>query len=611
MSVEKERRTAGGKRVSIQALVEVGAGQAGSAAFEAESVDVTTTGMHLRTAYLPEVGEPLLCRFEAGGREVVVQGEVVWRNEEACGGDFGVRFSEIDSESLQALREIAGEPSGAPPAPGGDDDQPGAAVQRGTRVRLHIEGLGSPMKARVRDATSAEVLVGSNLEFLKVGRPLDLENVDASASRGARIERVGIEVDQATRVPQLVVALRYLDAPPEARAAGDEAPEGAVCKRVDATQSTVGAEGTGAPESADDDDEVIDFKSGKATMVWNKIKQIGPVLADVGGKAKDVMRRAVDRARARSEAQGARDADAPRRTTSPPPAGGLRAWGRKIVRDEADASAPKGSKLAKLPKRAGLVGFVVLLVGLVAFALARRSSHAPAATAAAADNAAANAAPATPETAGGAAPSGAVVANLPLFGPTPMTTNDPAAQPAAQPAAAPTPPPGDVVAAAAPAAGESADADESDGAGKSGGGASDDADDKKGSSSKTGSKTGGKSFVHGKVRSPVAVGLKMSGPIKSIRGMPTATGFTVHIAGAQAKDSAASLAHHDSRIASAKLATKGNGADLTVQFKDGVPAYAVRANGSTLQVLIGRDGDKKSAKSDKHHGSKPKHRAKH
>ncbi|HQK20694.1 MAG TPA: hypothetical protein PLJ27_24750, partial [Polyangiaceae bacterium] len=73
MSQEIERR-AGGPRVPLHTLVEIGAGEGGSAAFEAESVNVTTAGMHLKTAYLPEVGEPLTCRFEGAGTEVVVQG---------------------------------------------------------------------------------------------------------------------------------------------------------------------------------------------------------------------------------------------------------------------------------------------------------------------------------------------------------------------------------------------------------------------------------------------------------------------------------------------------------------------------------------------------------
>jgi len=213
MSVDKDRRAAGGRRTAIKTIVEIGAGEGGAAAFEAESVDVNTSGMHLRTAYLPEIGEPLTCRFEVNGKEVIVQGEVAWRNEEACGGDVGGRFSEVDAESLAALRGVVGETTLDEQTEDDEPDAEPAKVQRGTRVRLHIDGLASPMKARVRDATTGELLVGSNLEFLKLGRPLELENIDADDKRGARIERVNIEVDPASRIPQLVVSLRYLDGP--------------------------------------------------------------------------------------------------------------------------------------------------------------------------------------------------------------------------------------------------------------------------------------------------------------------------------------------------------------------------------------------------------------
>src|SRR5207247_44972 len=85
-----------------------------------------------------------------------------------------------------------------------------AAVAKGARVRLHIEGLGSPMKARVREAAAREVEVGSNLEFLRVGRSLELEDVDhQGARREAFVDRVKVDVDPSTNVPQLVVSLRF------------------------------------------------------------------------------------------------------------------------------------------------------------------------------------------------------------------------------------------------------------------------------------------------------------------------------------------------------------------------------------------------------------------
>src|SRR4030095_16145558 len=96
----------------------------------------------LRTAYLPEEGAPLVCRFEDQGREIVVEGVVAWRKESRKGGDFGVKFTALDSRSVDSLRELVKRDIER------HDSHDEAA--RGSRVRLHIEGLGSPMKARVK-----------------------------------------------------------------------------------------------------------------------------------------------------------------------------------------------------------------------------------------------------------------------------------------------------------------------------------------------------------------------------------------------------------------------------------------------------------------------------
>ena len=88
----------------------------------------------------------------------------------------------------------------------------------GTKVRLHIDGLGSPMRARVKDAKSRELTVGSELGFLQVGKQLELEDAATGGKRPARIDRVEVEIDPSSKVPQLVVTLRYdddtSDAPP-------------------------------------------------------------------------------------------------------------------------------------------------------------------------------------------------------------------------------------------------------------------------------------------------------------------------------------------------------------------------------------------------------------
>ncbi len=608
MSVDKDRRAAGGRRTAIKTIVEIGAGEGGAAAFEAESVDVNTSGMHLRTAYLPEIGEPLTCRFEVNGKEVIVQGEVAWRNEEACGGDFGVRFSEVDAESLAALRGVVGETTLDEPTEDDEPDAEPAKVQRGTLVRLHIDGLASPMKARVRDATTGELLVGSNLEFLKLGRPLELENIDADDKRGARIERVNIEVDPASRIPQLVVSLRYLDGPADELEAPAPAAAPKSQKRPDSTR-VVAAEDREEAIDEDEDDEELARKAGRSEALWNRIKQVGPVVAQFGGKAKDVMSGAIGKARewkdARANTVESRS-PAPRRVTSPAPSGALRSGGRKgVVRDEAAADEPVAAKanlLAKVPKKPVAIGLAALVVLITVFAIAARKPSQASATAAApeASASAAEAEGALPELAAAtppAAPGGPVVANVPLFGPTPMSTNEAVAMPTASiaPAAAATPPPAaDKLAEAAAAAGEAAD----DGSGDDASEPSDDdaSEDKAASSAKASSKPAGpKTFARGKVRNPVVLSLRMTDNVRGLRGVSTATGFTVHVSGAQSKDPAAGLSKKDPRIASIKVSNKGDGADLTVQFKDGVPAYSVRSSGSNLTIALGR-GDKADAK---------------
>src|SRR6266487_4903389 len=103
MSVHQERRDARSMRVAFDSIVEIGNELDPGAAFEAESVDLSVSGMHLRTAYLPEIGQSLLCRFTGGVQEVSAEAEVVWRKEEPRGGEFGVRFTSLDGSSAEAL----------------------------------------------------------------------------------------------------------------------------------------------------------------------------------------------------------------------------------------------------------------------------------------------------------------------------------------------------------------------------------------------------------------------------------------------------------------------------------------------------------------------------
>ena len=205
MQDDNDRR-AGQERVPFEALVAVD-GDAKAGGYECEAMDVSQTGMHLRTAYLPEIGQELMLRFDAGTGEVAVKGLVVWREEQARGGEFGLEFSALDDQSLASLRELCGFSQEESRADVASPEK--QQTSRGSRVRLHIEGLGSPMRARVKDAEGSAVMVGSNLDFLRVGRELELENMDHGEKRAAFIDRVDVEIDPETKIPQLVVTLKY------------------------------------------------------------------------------------------------------------------------------------------------------------------------------------------------------------------------------------------------------------------------------------------------------------------------------------------------------------------------------------------------------------------
>lgn len=204
-----DRRAPGIRRVGLATLVEICGRAPGVPAFEAESIEVSGRGMHVRTKYLPEVSAPLVLRFDHNGREVVVEGSVAWRRETEGGGDFGIRFTALDSNSVSVLRQLSAQEQQSPEDVADLADEEAFVATPGAPVKLHLGGLAAPMKARVFEGTSRKVHVGSQLEFLKLGRSLELEELDGGQKRGAHIESVSVTLDPESQIPQLVVHLRY------------------------------------------------------------------------------------------------------------------------------------------------------------------------------------------------------------------------------------------------------------------------------------------------------------------------------------------------------------------------------------------------------------------
>ncbi|MEO5726858.1 MAG: PilZ domain-containing protein [Byssovorax sp.] len=635
----QERRAGGGHRVHFEALVAVGEMVGGG--FEAESIDVSPEGMRLRTAYLPAIGDKLVCRFDGMGAEVVAEGEVIWKNQEARGGEFGLRFLDLDPDTAEAVRAMCG-------SLGGNEEEEAPApeapqVPRGARVRLHIEGLGSPMKARVREAAAKELEVGSNLEFLKVGRSLELEDVDQGKRREATIAHVKVDIDPVTNVPQLVVSLRYDREPsaeagaiaPKTRSDRSDKSEKSASARISIAPPTRRASTTMASEkppearksrpslaelaadvtrahdaesSADDESESeSDAPPGvgaRAASAGRAVAgKIGPALAGAGARAKGALGGLLAAVqKKRLERAEVIKVDAPRRTTAPAPGGALKSEGRRLVRDDGEDESNDEAPTPAMrgPRRAAVGAALGLIMVLAIFGVSRAmTSHgATAASAANADGTSASALPspsgdpsalpappALPVAVAQNGAAGTPTANVPLFGATPLSTTE------AVPAPAPS---GAALAAAAP--GDGADDGEDDAAPAAAG------DGKSGPPLKE--------WGQGSVAHPVTLKLKMDGPIERINGAAGAMGFTISLPDRRSVSSTTDLARKDKRLSSVNVINTSHGAEVTLQFKDGVPPYLAKVKGDRLEIALGSEHGAKKVAKKKHTGDKSKAKTK-
>ncbi len=599
MTQASERRDVGARRVSVSTLVEVVGNVPGIPVFEAEAVDVSSRGMHLRTAYLPHEGDPLVCRFENAGREILVEGVVAWRREHGRGGEFGVQFTALDSKSVESLRELCGDIVVAPQNP--------EAGPIGTRVKLHIEGLGSPMKARVKEGSSARVQVGSSLEFLKLGRKLELEDLERGARREAQIDGVSVIVDPSTRVPQLVVALRFEGADDNTPSphASDVGPRPTGSRRLDLSAAQVTTDAGPPPlpgeRAADDGEDVADAEGdepemrGKVAVIaeraGERAKEAGAVLAQVSSSA---ARGAFGFLRSTAGRFGKRGAGSEpvRRTTSqrvPPPKPRLRS---QHPGGEAEAEPALGK--LKLSKKQLMVFGAVGVASIAGMAFAMRpSSSAPAATAAAPTEQTVAAELST------APASGVVTANVPLFGPTPLATTEPA-------------PLGAGPGAAAVEAAERADAEalapnrvpdlawaeegEERGSSRESKSERDKSErDSKSASERSGSRPEDVSpWGKGRMHEPTIHRLRLDNPGAALQGNSESTGFSVVVPSRKVMEAAGGIAKRDPRIARIRATNTPAGAQISIRFKGEVPAYRVRLRKDYVEFLISAPSEKNS-----------------
>jgi hypothetical protein len=598
----KDRRSPVGQRVHFEAMVAVG-GAAGG--FEAESVDLSQEGMRLRTAYLPGVGDQIVCRFDGLDGEVVALGEVLWTTEAARGGEFAVRFVDMDEETTTALRKLIDIDEPEPPPP---PEEP--KVSRGTRVKLHIEGLASPMKARVKDATQTELRVGSSLEFLKLGRHVDVEDVDNASRREGFVDGVRVEIDPGTSVPQLVVSLRF-----EAASAAASAPARDETMRSPVPEEATEAEAHDEPvpatkaatraappskkkaveavaKDADDVDPEADLglsgaklraaKDRAAQVGVAAASAVGPALSRMTSGARDLfasLRGGLEKRR--QDRAEAKKASAPRRVTAPPPSGALTSDGKRLVRQDSDEEEAPVSVAPKKSRRGlamGAAAGLVVVVGIFGVSRAMTSKTEAPAPVTAADVRAKQPGQDVPPI-----PGAPAMGDVPLFGPTPLSTTE---------TVVPTPPSADKAKAAA-AATEPSDDEEGD---------------EKGRKSELVREWG-----NGEVSNPKVLKVKMDGAVTGFSATEAENGFDVVVPGRKSLSTSTALVRKDKRIASLDVIPREDATEINVRFKGDAPAYLVKVRSDRIEIALGGEkkdgGTKKVAskkKSDKKKGDKKK-----
>lgn len=609
-TVNEERRAATVRRVQLETLVEICGKDPDLPAFEAESIEVSGRGMQVRTRFLPELNSPLVMRFEHDGKEVLVEGEVAWRQSDEEGGQFGVKFTALDSKSVSALKALCQHGGRAPaprdPEPDDDEDQDYLS-ERGAPVKLHIQGLGAPMKARVCRGTPRKIEVGSQLEFLKVGKGLELEDVGAGQRHAAHIDSVSVAIDPETQTPQLIVTLRYEGA--------DETPEPTVTRQNDAYDA----------EAYDDEDDELSedlFKGKVGTMASNAGRvmkdasvQVAQWSAGTVASVGKLLRSTAERS-SKTTASGA-----PRKTSRAPQTSNVRRQSRRpeTTRRETRHAHAASAELAPVWRRpkVWMFGGALTLSALGVRALLSDDPAAFSETSldessfvAAAPQVGVAPSPLPPDATAapaptlpvGVIPSGTrepvapgtfppraalnvqeqlqadphgVVAQVPLFGAKTMATTEPApANPSPMaaideyslskdqafddaPEAAPPVRRREALeqAAAAPAAASPASESSS-------------------------------VFQVGRMHLPVVHRLRLDAPGAELQGSKTSSGFSVLIPGRKVMETGTGIAKRDDRIVDVDVKNTPAGGKITFRFRKDIPGYKARLRNDYVEFFV-------------------------
>ncbi|MFO0629810.1 MAG: PilZ domain-containing protein [Polyangiales bacterium] len=594
--------------------------------WQADARDLSVSGMSVRSAMLPEVGEELACRFRLeGGEQIESRAEVVWAREGgARDGAFGVKFTALDPNVKDAL--LKGMPAPTPPAAATPaaatpaavtpavSPAPTGGVHENSKVRVVIPGMEAPLRARVRTRVQDALIVGSDLTFLKIGERVAVDG--GTEKVNGSITAVDIEVDSRSGVPRLILtidgegnpaAAPSVPAPvsPAAPAAEAEAPrdtrvdakdapraEAKPERRVEAKAATPEVTPEARPQKPtrpaqetrvlstsdgndlpDDDDDAFD------TRTWSQraleaAKVQGARLAAAAGPAARQATKALGGAVVSLKARLARGEGA-REVT--PAAEGRPALNKNGLRRQ-HALESDGTQAPVRNRRAlalaGIGGVAAL--GIVVYAM----TSGPRAQ--------------TPRPQVTIAPEG-------------LTTEAPNADDpnaAATPSAAtPTPTPDPLAAAPLAAAPQAAPRM------VNGEGAGNSADLRSATESPSADVTaapvrvtqrpvrapvvaaaprGRTSLGNPAVRAGTLVRLRMDGPITALEGVGArGAELVITVPGRRFLDRGAPIARLDNRIVSSQVWNSSTSSRLTLRFHSAAPPFSARAVGNTLQVVLG------------------------
>jgi hypothetical protein len=602
MTATLDRRHPQVSRVPLTKLVDICPTEGETGAFQGESSNLSGRGMSLRTSHLPELGQELVCRFEHKGQEILVEGRVAWRAETEEGGEFGLQFTALDADSTDVIRELgqARVPAAvAPPKEPEIEAAPQKELATGHRVRLHVEGLGAPMKAAVHTATERRIRVGSQLEFLKVGRTVELEELGLGTRRSARVDSVNVIINPSTSIPELVVQLKYAglpDTPPPARAENDHGDR-------ESESALAGASSAGEHEDEHDDDaiwpvppaaaEIGRRVAGFARRATTLAGQAGATLGQVAMQAKESATAALERgARSAPQNQAAstqtsspsrRRAQSTRRSGVGAPAhmrSGIHELGLTGREKAPRTTATVVTASRRFSPRlvVGVVLAPLILIGSALFTRAMSSDTTASAETSTAKLAAKSTAPPAAVVSAGPAPAQAesapptnpdgIALEVPLFGPRTLTTSEPVSE---------SPGVDDATAeklAAAAAVPDQVWADEAE------------APTPKAAASKEAAPWG-----RGRLHLPTIHRIRLDAPGAEIAGAVEQEGFIVVIPGRKAMESGRAIQGRDKRILKVMASNTAEGARVRFAFRGAVPAYRVRLRNDFIEFLISAPED--------------------